>query len=288
MSQDIPGEDIYIWPDVPKPDEVNVALVWKHEFGSLVPYKGLRGICSFGAGVDSILADPLLPKVPVARIVDPDLASNMSQFVVTQIQHHKLRMDRFERQQKQSLWLPKSPKRTNRVGILGLGQLGEATARLLVQFGFKVMGWSRTHKSLDCVQSFSGKNGFDEMIPQCDYLVCLLPLTNETDSILDRRVFEALPNHAVVINVARGEHLVDEDLLWALDNEQLDFAYLDVFRREPLEPTHPFWAHSKVRLTPHVSAVTNIETATIQIVENYKRVQSGLAMMNVVDLAKGY
>ncbi|MBU2916520.1 glyoxylate/hydroxypyruvate reductase A [Psychrosphaera sp. F3M07] len=288
LKQDIPENEIEIWPDVKDPDKVEFALVWKHQHGSLKAFKNLKAISSFGAGVDSIISDPDLPKVPICRIVDPDLAVNMAQYVLTMIQHHKLRLPQFNQQQSENLWKPKSPRKGNKVGVLGLGQLGRKTAEVLLNAGFDVSGWSRTLKDIDNVDCYTGDSGFKTLVTNSDYLVCLLPLTDKTHNILNADVFSMMPNHAVLINVARGEHVVDDDLIVALDNQVIDFAYLDVFRQEPLPAEHPFWSSTQIQITPHVSAVTNVETAVTQIVENYYLQQQIKPLKNVIDPSANY
>lgn len=288
LSQHIAVEEIQVWPEVTDPNSIEFALVWKHQQSSLLGLPNLKGISSFGAGVDSILADTDLPQVPVARIVDDNLARDMASFVLTMVQHHKLRLIQFSNQQTAALWKPKSARKGNRVGILGNGQLGQATAKLLVQMGFDVSTWGRTTKFIDGVESVTGQDAFNHLVSNSDYLICLLPLTPETDQILNKQVFEKMPNDAALINVARGAHLAEQDLVAALDNEQLAHAYLDVFTQEPLPPEHIFWQHPKITITPHISAVTNVDTAVEQIVENYVRVKAGKPMLHCIDRKLGY
>jgi len=288
LKQDIPEHEIEVWPNVNNPDAVEFALVWKHQHGSLNAYKNLKAISSFGAGVDSIISDPELPNVPIARIVDPDLAINMAQYVLTMVQHHKLRLNQFNQQQQECIWKPKSARKGNKVGILGLGQLGEKTAQVLLSAGFDVSGWSRSLKQINNVNCYAGDNGFNTVVSEADYLVCLLPLTDKTENILNAAVFSNMKSTSVLINVARGEHVVDDDLLKALENQQLDFAYLDVFRQEPLAEQHPFWQSDNIQITPHISAVTNVETAVSQIVENYFLQKKGQELKNLIDRRLAY
>lgn len=288
LTQHIPLHEIQIWPDVKAPEAVEFALVWKQKQGSLQGLPNLKGISSFGAGVDSILADTELPDVPIARIVDDNLAQDMASFVYTMIQHHRLRLQQFSNQQSSALWKPKSPRRSKRVGILGFGQLGQATAKLLVQMGFEVNAWGRSQKHCHGVECLTGQDNFDQLVANSDYLVCLLPLTDATTHILNKRTFELMPADAAIINVARGDHLAEQDLIDALDNQQLAHAYLDVFKQEPLPEEHQFWHHPNITITPHVSAVTNVDTAVAQIVANYHRVKAGEAMVNCIDKVAGY
>jgi glyoxylate/hydroxypyruvate reductase A len=210
------------------------------------------------------------------------------------VQHHKLRLHQFNQQQQEQIWQPKSARKGNKVGILGLGQLGAKTAQVLLNSGFDVSGWSRSLKEINNVNCYTGDNGFNTVVSEADYLVCLLPLTDKTENILNAAVFSKMKSTAVLINVARGEHVVDEDLIAALaptkeqahhlqTQQQIDFAYLDVFRQEPLAEQHPFWQSDKIQITPHISAVTNVETAVSQIVNNYKRVGLEKKMVNVVN-----
>lgn len=284
----IPEHDIQVWPNVTAPEKVEFALVWKHEEGSLVGFDNLKGISSFGAGVDSILEDKKLPLVPIARIVDTDLADNMAEFVYACVQHHRIRFNQFNNQQSQSIWKPKSARRGNKVGILGFGQLGKQVAKVMLDRGFEVNAWSRSASSAHGVTSLTGERGLTTLVENADFLVCLLPLTESTENILNKALFEKMPKDAALINVARGAHLNDQDLIEALNNDVIAFAYLDVFRQEPLPKEHEFWQHAKIQITPHISAVTNVDTAVSQVVENYQRVLLGKPLINQVNLALGY
>ena len=291
LSQDIPFSELHVYPDVKDPEQIEFALVWKHTHGSLSEFKNLKAISSFGAGVDSILSDPYLPEVPIARIVDDRLADDMAKYLLTTVQQHKLRFAQFRIQQQQSLWKPKGKRKGNRVGILGLGQLGQKAAKVFNFFDFDVSGWSRTNKEVDGVTCYSGEQGLFKLVQQSDYLICLLPLTEQTKGILNLSLFEQLPKEAVLINVARGEHLVENDLLIALENDLIEDAYLDVFAQEPLPQNHPFWSHPNIHITPHISAVTSLETAATQIIENYKIVKStgaGEKMKHLIDKIRAY
>jgi glyoxylate/hydroxypyruvate reductase len=288
LNKRLPEGEVEIYPNVKDPDDVEMALLWMHEAGSLTQYKNLKGLQCFGAGVDNILCDPELPNLPVARIVDPDLGKNMANFVFTMIQQHKLRLDMYRHQQDIALWKPRSPQKGNNVGILGLGDIGMDVAEFLAMAGFNVTGWSQSDKSHSSVQCLTGENGFDEIVKSSDYLICLLPLTRETSGILNQDVFESMKNSAILINVARGQHVVEEDLIAALYDKEIAGAYLDVFRIEPLPKAHPFWRTPNLHITPHVSAVTNVDTALEQILVNYEKVKNNQSMVNTIDRVKGY
>lgn len=288
LAEFIGRDEIYVWPEVANPDDITFALVWKHKTGSLLPYKNLQAISSFGAGVDSILADKELPNVPICRIVDPNLSQQMAMFVLTVIQQHKLRFGQFDAQQKQQIWKPKSQHKKRTVGILGLGQLGRQCAKLLLNVGFDVQGWSRTEKDLQGVKCYTGLNGLNDMLATTDYLVNLLPLTEDTKGILNTDLFNKLPAASVLVNVARGEHLVEDDLIQAINSGQIEHAFLDVFTQEPLPKEHCFWQQPQITVTPHISAVTDIDTAVTQISENYLAIKHQRKLKNVIDLNLGY
>jgi glyoxylate/hydroxypyruvate reductase A len=286
-----PDLDFRVWPETGALDEIEAALVWAPEPGDLTRYPNLRLIASLGAGVDNILSDPGLPPgVPITRIVDPDLTRQMSEYALTQILRFHRRMDDYERQQKEGVWRVLAQPLTGerRVGILGLGVLGGDLARKLVALGFDVAGWSRTPKELEGVTGFAGEEGLDGFLAGTEILVCLLPLTPETEGILDKKLLGALPEGAYLVNCARGEHLIEADLVAALDRGRIAGAALDVYRAEPLAPDHPFWAHPKVIMTPHCASVTTPASSAPQFLDNLERAREGRAPVNLVDPSRGY
>jgi glyoxylate/hydroxypyruvate reductase A len=283
--------DIRVWPDTGDPGEIRFAVVWKPPKGVLKRFPGLECIASLGAGVDHVLEDPDLPAgVPITRVVDPSMSQYMSEYVIMAVLNH-LRLADFHRERESfGEWKPRMPMLAadNRVGIMGMGQLGGDAAAKLVTLGFPVAGWSRTPKAVEGVEAFYGAGELDRFLARSRFLVCLLPLTPETRGILCRRTFEKLPKGAYVINVARGGHLVEADLLEAIDTGHLTGACLDVFREEPLPEGHPFWAHPKITVTPHISSITNPAVIAPQIADNYQRVMAGKALRHVVNVERGY
>ena len=215
----IPDLDVRIWPEVGDPAEIDLALVWRPPPGELARYPNLRAILSLAAGIDGLLADPDLPDVPIARMVDPSLTRTMTEYVLLAVLRHHREFDRFERAQRAREWAYAFPPQAadRRVGVMGLGELGAAAARALVAQGFQVLGWSRTPKVLDGVVSYPGRSELHAFLHRIDILVCLLPLTADTVGILDGAIFAELPHGACVINVARGQHLVEGDLVRALE-----------------------------------------------------------------------
>jgi glyoxylate/hydroxypyruvate reductase len=286
----IPELEVRIWPDVGDPDEIEIALVWRPPPGELARYRNLRAILSLGAGIDGLVADPDLPDVPLARMVDPSLTRTMTEYVLLAVLRHHREFDRFERTQRAREWAYAFPPQAadRRVGIMGLGELGAAAARQLVGHGFHVLGWSRSPKTIEGVVSYAGRSELHAFLHRTEILVCLLPLTADTLGILDAATFAELPHGAFVINVARGQHLVENDLLQALDSGHLAGATLDVFRTEPLPPDSPLWTHSRVLVTPHVASYSVPATAADGVAANVRRVLAGEPPLHLVDRAKGY
>ena len=286
-----PGIDIRVWPEAGKADDIEFALSWHHPPGELKQYRNLKCIASLGAGVDHIMRDPDLPdKVPVTRVVEHSMAQSMSEYVVLGVLNYCRHFSVYQADQAQKQWRPRKPllAENTHIGIMGLGQLGADAARKLKVLGFKVAGWSRRPKDIAGVQSFAGKSALADFLSRSHILICLLPLTPATEGILNRQTFKKLPAGAYVINVARGQHLVEKDLIEALDSGHLAGACLDVFDIEPLPQDHPFWSHPKIKVTPHISSITFSRAVAPQIIENYHRTQSGKPLLNVVDVKRGY
>jgi len=287
-----PGLDIRVFPEAGDPAGIEAAVVWTaHDMAELRRYPNLRLIVSMGAGVDHLLRPPGPPPgVPVARLKDARLTQGMTEWVL-------LNVLRFHRQdpecralQAARRWeeLTAPDTASRRVGVLGLGELGGAAAAALLALGFAVMGWSRTPKERPGVECFHGPDGFDAVLRRSDVLVCLLPLTPETRGVLNRRTLGLLPRGAFLLNAARGGHVVQDDLLAALDDGHVAGAALDVFEPEPLPPDHPFWAHPRVVMTPHAASLTIPSSAAPQVAENLRRARSGQPLINLVDFGAGY
>ena len=286
-----PTLDVRTWPDVGDPVEIEFALVWAPPEGQLKSLPNLKAIFSVGAGIDHFASDPDMPVgVPVVRMVEPGLTAGMTEFVVMSVLHHHRFMVDYANQQAAGEWheLQQVPAAKRCVGILGLGVLGTDAAEKLSVFGFQLAGWSRRAKDIPGVDCFHGPAGLTPFLNRSDILVCLLPLTPETEGILNARTFAQLPKGASVINVARGGHLVEEDLVPALDSGQISGATLDVFREEPLPEGHPFWRHPRIVLTPHVASMTNTETAAQVVLDNIRRCRAGEPLAHVVDWNRGY
>ena len=286
----MPELDVRVWPDAGNLAEIDTALVWRAPPGLLASLPNLRLILSLGAGVDAMLADPTLPDLPLCRLVDPSLTRMMGEFVLTLVLKYHRQLDVFAREQRRARWsfaLPPQPEATV-VGILGLGELGAHAARVLGSHGFTVRGWSRTRRELAGVATFAGPEELAEFLAGTAILVCLLPLTDRTRGILDAGLLAGLPPGARLINLGRGQHLVEQDLIDALDRGHLAHASLDCFAGEPLPPEHPFWRHPLIDVTPHVASFALPESAADGVVDNLRRLRAGLPLRNLVDRQRGY
>ncbi len=272
-------------------DRIDVALVASPRPGVLASLKDARLVQSLWMGVEKLLADPEYPKgVPLARLVDPGMVAAMSETVLFHVLDWHRRHYRYRNDQQRRRWhrYRQYLASDHTVGLLGLGELGADAARKLLALGFQVAGWSRRPKALPGVQSFSGKEGLEQLLHASNVVVCLLPLTPETQGILNARNLSRIRKGGAVINLARGAHVVVPDLLAALDSGQLAHAYLDVFDVEPLPEDSALWRHPGVTLTPHVAALTEPRTALPKVVENIERVRRGETPLNLVDFAAGY
>lgn len=282
---------VEIWPEIDDPDKVEFVLCWNQPAGVLQQFLNLKCISSLGAGVNHLLNDVTRPlDIPLVRLVDADLKQSMAEYVLLGVLEHFRRFRDYRKQQSLVEWTTQKVPHISElgIGIMGCGELGQYVANKLSDFGFSVYGWSRCPKELDHVLVYSGHDELGEFLKKAYILVCLLPLTPETENILNTQTFSQLPPNAYLINVARGAHLVDIDLLSALDSGQLSGALLDVFREEPLPKQHPFWFHDKIMITPHVASVTNPYSASGQIIENYQRVLNDEPLINLVDVNCGY
>lgn len=288
LMQALPDTEIEIWPQIRNPAAVEFAVVWKQPHGSLASLPALKAVQCFGAGVDAILADPTLPALPIARIVDPTLTNTMVRYLDGVVSYYRLRLDMFSAQQRQKQWKPKSPRKIAHIAVLGLGELGSAAATHFASLGYSVTGWARTPKQLEHVSCFHAAEGLAKAVADADIVICLLPLTPATQQVLSENFFSSLKTGAIFINVARGDIVDEAALLAALDNGRLQAACLDVFCQEPLPAEHALWSHPAVLITPHVSAVTDVSAVVAQIADNYRRSQRGEALLNLVDLSRGY
>ena len=290
LRRAFPPIELRVWPDIGEADRIEAALVWEFEAGRLKDFPNLKGIVSLGAGIEHLTSDPELPDVPIARIIDPVVTAQMSEYAIFSVLRHHRLMPAYAADEAAGRWVPQAPPHTagTTVGILGLGIIGRDIAAKLQTIGFRVLGWSRTEKSLPDVRCFAGEAGLLAMLAEIQMLVCILPLTPQTRRIIDARALAALPSGAFVINFARGGHVVEDDLLAAVESGHIAGAMLDVFAEEPLPPGHPFWAHPRITVTPHIAAIGLAEDAAPQVAENIRRALAGERLINQIDRTLGY
>jgi glyoxylate/hydroxypyruvate reductase A len=279
-----PDLDVRSWADRGDAADIDVVLGWRHPKDAPKHYPNLKLISALGAGYEHILGDPERPNVPVVRLVDLKLTAAMTEYVLLHVLRYHRDAPHYEQMQRDRRWskLPPPDTETRRIGILGLGALGIDAAQRLFALGFPVAAWSRTPKCLDNVEVFHGRAQLDAFIARTDILVCLLPLNAETRGIIGASLLSKLPRGAYVINPARGGHVVDAELIAALDSGHIAGATLDVFHTEPLPADHPFWTHPKITLTPHIASTTNPRSAVPQIVDNIRRARAGKPLLNRV------
>jgi glyoxylate/hydroxypyruvate reductase A len=284
-------ENVQVWPKIERPEEVVMAVTWDHPDGIWDSFENLKAVVSLGAGADHLIEDNTIPdNLKLGRVVTPTLKQQMAEFILMHVLWIQRKMPLLRDHQLSNLWKPEPPywKRQLPVGILGMGELGTAAARLLVENGFTVNGWSRTSKTITDVTSYAGVDALDEMIGNSRILICLLPLTEQTKCILNQRSFDQLNDSGWLIHVGRGEHLQEEDLLQALDSGQLNRAFLDVFPQEPLPSDHPFWSHPDIYITPHIASLTPPDEAAQQLADDYQRLQDGGPLKHPVQRELGY
>ena len=275
--------------NVKNPSAVEFAVDWKNPEGHLLNYPNLKAISSYGHGVDNLLSDTKLPYgIPIVRLKDESMANLMSEYLLAVVLLQRRQFLEYAKNPEFSEWGTSVYHPGNQIGILGLGYLGQASARVFLKMGFNVAGWSRRMKQIDGISCFSNSYGLNKMLTQTDYLINLLPNTSATQDLLNYQTLSTLKRGAYVINVGRGQTLVEEDLIALLDKGHLSGACLDVFRTEPLPADHQFRNHNKILITPHNSSTTQAESAAKQILENYRRAISGKKLLNIVDMKHGY
>lgn len=290
LKELLPTKKIEVYPNIKDHSKVEFLITWKPHEGYVNEFPNLKVVQSVGAGIDHLLHTPLPNDIRITRIVDPALKQDMFEFILTNMLISMKNIHFYSKEQLENKWSPidyKSMKNTM-VTILGLGEIGKLVAEKLHLLGFRVKGWSNSEKNIEGIESFVGKQDLHQAIADTDFIVNILPLTSETAGILNRSFFNQLKDKTVLINVARGGHLVDEDLIEAIKNNKIKEAYLDVFNQEPLPENHSFWQHPKIYVTPHIASITQPETAIQQVVENIIRLDNQQELMNQVDLKRGY
>jgi len=290
FAEQAPDIPFRIWPDIGDPSDVRYMAVWEPPEDLAGRFPKLELVFSAGAGVDQFPFHILPDTIPLVRMIEPGLIASMVDYVTLAVLTLHRDLLTYISSQREAVWNPIRvyPASRRRVGVLGLGNIGRAAIERLRSIGFVCSGWSRSRTEIEGVTCYAGSAELHTFLATTDILVCLLPLTPETRGILNREVFSALPRGASVVNAGRGGHLVQEDLLAALNSEQVSAAVLDVCDPEPLPSDHPFWRHPRVLLTPHVAGMTQPETAVAAVLDNIRRHREGRPLNGLVDRSRGY
>ncbi len=291
LQKALPATRIEVYPTVKNPLEVAFIVSMRPKKEQVKKFPNATVIHALGAGVNYILeAEVLQPGMQLARVVDDYLTKDMFEFVLGVVIRQIKHLPTYHAFQQQQKWqqLPYKRFEDTKVAVLGLGEIGSYVAQQFATLGFKVSGWSNSPKQLKGVSSYQGTEGLKDCLQGADFLINILPLTAATKGILNKETFSYLPKGAFLINVGRGAHNQEEDIVESIENGQLSGALLDVFKTEPLPAQHPFWQHPKIQITPHIASLSNPETVVAGIVENFERFQRGERLLNLVHLEKGY
>jgi glyoxylate/hydroxypyruvate reductase A len=290
FAERAPDMPFRLWPDIGDPADVRYLVTWVPPDDIAATFPNLELVFSVGAGVDQFDITKLPPHVPLVRMMEPGITDRMVEYACMSVLALHRDLVQFIAQQRDQVWreLPATYTSERCVGVMGLGLLGQAVLERLKSFGFSLSGWNRSPREIDGVTCYAGANALPDFLGQTDILVCLLPLTSETRGILNAKLFARLPRGARLLNVGRGGHLVEPDLIAALDSGVLSAAVLDVVEPEPLPASHPFWAHPRILLTPHIASTTKPETAVDYVLDTIARHRRGEALPGRVDLMRGY
>lgn len=290
FAQKAPDVPFRLWPDIGDAAAVRYLAAWEPPADVMQTFPNLEVIFSTGAGIDQFDLSGVPQHVAVVRMTEPGIVEGMVEYVTQSVLTIHRDLFDYAALQRERVWreMPLRAASTRRVGVLGLGMLGTAVLNALRIFGFDCAGWSRSPHEIEGVACYAGADSFDAFLARTDILICLLPLTEATRGIIDKQVFGTLPKGASFINVGRGPHVVQQDLLDALDSGQLHAAILDVTDPEPLPREHAFWTHPRVRLTPHIASATRPESAVDVVLDNLRRHRAGLPMIGAIDRTRGY
>jgi glyoxylate/hydroxypyruvate reductase len=290
FAEHAPDIEWRAWPDIGDPQDIRYLAAWQapDDVQTLLP--NLEVLFALSAGVDQLDLDRLPATLPVVRLLDPGIIQGMCEYASFAVLSLHRDMVRYRQQQAERCWQAHRlvPAAQRRVGVMGLGLQAQQILATLKAFGFALSGWARSEHDITAVDCFAGSDQLPAFLGQCDIVVCVLPLTEQTRGILNRQLFQHLPKGAALVNMGRGGHLIEADLLEALAEGQLSAAVLDVLEQEPAAPDHPFWSHPQILLTPHIAAMTQPESAFAVLLENIRRHQRGESMLGLVDRERSY
>lgn len=290
FAERLPDLEIRIWPEAGDANDIEYLAFMRPDFGVLPDFPNLKAMFSRSAGVDGFVDHPRLPKVPLGKVEPTGGDPMMTEYVVMHVLRFHREMPLYAERQKRHEWarVPIVRPEERRIGFLGYGMMATAPALILKQLGFPVSAWTRTPKPDAEVPVFHGPEQFADFLAQTDIAVCLLPLTRETEGILCAKTFAMLPKGAMVVNVGRGKHVVERDLIAALDSGQLSYAALDALWPEPLPPNNPLWDHPRVTILPHVARRPTVAQLVTEIAANLRSLKSGGGLLQPIDLSLGY
>ncbi len=290
FAEHAPDIEWRAWPDIGDPRDIQYLAAWQapDDIETLLP--NLRVLFALSAGVDQLDLSRLPTTLPVVRLLDPGISQGMCEYASFAVLSLHRDMLRYRQQQAERCWRAHRlvPAGQRRVGVMGLGLQARQILATLKTFGFALSGWARSEHHIEGVACFAGEEQLRAFLGQCEIVLCVLPLTEQTRGILNRQLFQHLPKGAALVNMGRGGHLVEEDLLEALADGQLSAAVLDVLEQEPAPADHPFWHHPHILLTPHIAAMTQPESAFGVLLENIRRHQRGESMLGLVDRERSY
>jgi len=290
FAEQLPDLEIRIWPDPGELADIEYLAFMHPDFDTLPVFPNLKAMFSRSAGVEAFVNHPKLPKVPLGKMEPPGGDPMMTEYVVMHVLRLHRDMPGYQAAQANREWLRKRIVRPEerRIGFLGYGMMAKAPALMLKSLGFPVSAWVRSPRQREEVLIFHGGDQLEPLLNQTDIVVCLLPLTRETEGILCTRTFAMMPRGAMVINVGRGKHVVDTDLIKALDSGQLSYAALDALWPEPLPAQSPLWSHPKVTVMPHVARRPTVLQLVTEIAANIRSIESGGRLLQEIDITLGY
>ncbi|MBT4890082.1 MAG: glyoxylate/hydroxypyruvate reductase A [Rhodospirillales bacterium] len=286
----LPGVDIRCVPEIGSPEDIEYLVCDKVPPGLVAKLPNLKMIQKLGAGVESMVREPGLgPDVRIARVKSVSAAREIAEYSLLYVLREHRHARQYAENQTAGRWKAYAPKLTTdvTVGVLGLGHIGGRIAKTFADIDFKTIGWSRTEKNIPGVKSYTGEQGLKDVLSQSDYVISILPSTEKTRGLMNIETFKNFKPESMLINVGRGDLIVDEDLITALTEERLAHAVLDVFNPEPPTNDHPFWSHPNITITPHVSGWNVLDSIDV-VAENYKRMKSGDALLHEIDREAGY
>src|SRR3982751_5020375 len=290
FAEQMPGLPVRIWPEANDLIDIEYLAFMHPDFNKLPPFPNLKAMFSRAAGVDDIVKHPRRPKVPLGKVEPPGGDPMMTEYVVMHVLRFHRDMPGYQAAQANREWrrVPIARPEQRRVGFLGFGMMAKAPALVLQSLGFKVSAWVRSARPAAEVPLFHGRDQLQPFLAQTDIAVCLLPLTPETEGIFCTRTFAMMPKGAMLVNIGRGKHVVEKDLVAALDSGQLSYAALDALYPEPLPPESPLWLHPKVTIMPHVARRPTVGQLVAEVAANLRSLKAGGRLLQEIDVAQGY